>query len=211
MLFPSPVAHRERCSPGAECGRAAGRSSTSCTPTGSSTSRRLRWAILLDEGRYLGSMSTFYRLLRQASGTRERRSQAAHPATVNPELLAPEPNVAWSWDITQLRDPQTWLWFYFCEILDIYSRYVVGWMVASRESAPGADPADRCQARDLPRATDHPRRPWQPMRSIEVAGFTKIATSLVPVTSTRSILRRDEPWPSIAELPPRMRPFRITT
>jgi putative transposase len=114
-------------------------------------------------------MSTFYRLLRQASGTRERRSQAAHPATVNPELLAPEPNVAWSWDITQLRDPQTWLWFYLCEILDIYSRYVVGWMVASRESAPGADPADRCQARDLPRATDHPRRPWQPMRSKPVA------------------------------------------
>jgi putative transposase len=56
------------------------------------------WAILLDEGRYLGSTSTFYRLLRQASGTRERRRQATHPATVKPELVAAEPNVVWSWD-----------------------------------------------------------------------------------------------------------------
>jgi putative transposase len=93
------------------------------------------WAILLDEGRYLGSLSTFYRLLRQASGTRERRQQATHPAKVKPELVATAPNAVWSWDITKLRGPQKWSWFYLYVIMDIFSRYVVGWMVASRESA----------------------------------------------------------------------------
>jgi putative transposase len=97
------------------------------------------WAILLDEGRYLGSPSTFYRLLRQASGTRERRKQATHPASVKPELVATEPNQVWSWDITKLRGPAKWSWFYLYVILDIYSRYVIGWMVASRESAPLAE------------------------------------------------------------------------
>jgi putative transposase len=97
------------------------------------------WAILLDEGRYLGSTSTFYRLLRQASGTRERRRQSTHPATVKPELVAAEPNVVWSWDITKLRGPAKWSWFYLYVILDIYSRYVVGWMAASRESASLAE------------------------------------------------------------------------
>jgi putative transposase len=97
------------------------------------------WAILLDEGRYLGSLSTFYRLLREASGTRERRRQATHPASVKPELIAAEPNSVWSWDITKLRGPQKWSWFYLYVILDIYSRYVVGWMVASRESGPLAE------------------------------------------------------------------------
>ena len=97
------------------------------------------WATLLDEGRYLGSTSTFYRLLRQASGTRERRRQATHPATVKPELAATAPNQVWSWDITKLRGPQTWSWFYLYVIIDIYSRYVVGWMVAHRESAELAE------------------------------------------------------------------------
>ena len=96
-------------------------------------------AILLDEGRYLGSLSTFYRLLREASGTRERRRQATHPASVKPELVATEPNAVWSWDITKLRGPQKWSWFYLYVILDIYSRYVVGWMIASRESAALAE------------------------------------------------------------------------
>jgi putative transposase len=63
------------------------------------------WAILLDEGRYLGSVSTFYRLLRQASGTRERRRQAAHPASVKPELVATAPNQVWSWDIERHEAP----------------------------------------------------------------------------------------------------------
>ena len=66
------------------------------------------WATLLDDGVYLGSISTFYRLLRQAGETRERRRQATHPATVKPELVAYQPNSVWSWDITKLRGPAKW-------------------------------------------------------------------------------------------------------
>jgi putative transposase len=97
------------------------------------------WATLLDEGVYLGSESTFYRLLRQAGEVRERRRQATHPAKVKPELLASAPNEVWSWDITKLRGPAKWTYYYLYVILDIFSRYVVGWMVASRESAPLAE------------------------------------------------------------------------
>ena len=97
------------------------------------------WATLLDEGRYLGSISTFYRLLRQAGESRERRRQATHPATVKPELVAYQPNSVWSWDITKLRGPAKWSWYYLYVILDIFSRYVVGWMVATRESAALAE------------------------------------------------------------------------
>jgi putative transposase len=93
------------------------------------------WAMLLDEGVYLGSVSTFYRLLRAAGESRERRRQATHPASVKPELVAAAPNDVWSWDITKLRGPAKWTWYYLYVILDIYSRYVTGWMVASRESA----------------------------------------------------------------------------
>ena len=97
------------------------------------------WAILLDEGRYLGSVSTFYRLLRAAGESRERRRQATHPAKVKPELLATAANMVWSWDITKLHGPAKWTYYYLYVILDIYSRYVVGWMVASRESAALAE------------------------------------------------------------------------
>ena len=97
------------------------------------------WAILLDEGVYLGSQSTFYRLLRQAGEIRERRAQATHPAKVKPELVAIAPNAVWSWDITKLRGPAKWTYFHLYVILDIYSRYVVGWMVATRESAALAE------------------------------------------------------------------------
>jgi putative transposase len=97
------------------------------------------WATLLDEGVYLGSISTFYRLLRRAGESKQRRRQATHPATVKPELLATAPNQVWSWDITKLRGPVKWTYYYLYVILDIYSRYVTGWMVASRESAELAD------------------------------------------------------------------------
>jgi len=97
------------------------------------------WATLLDEGVYLGSQSTFYRLLRQAGEVRERRRQATHPAKVKPELVANGPNAVWSWDITKLRGPAKWTYYYLYVILDIFSRYVVGWMVASRESAALAE------------------------------------------------------------------------
>ena len=97
------------------------------------------WATLLDEGVYLGSQSTFYRLLRQVGEVRERRAQATHPAKVKPELVANGPNQVWSWDITKLLGPAKWTHYYLDVILDIYSRYVVGWMVASRESAALAE------------------------------------------------------------------------
>ena len=69
------------------------------------------WATLLDEGRYLSSISTFYRLLRKAGEVRERRRQATHPPTVKPELVATAPNVVWSWDITKLRGSAKWTWY----------------------------------------------------------------------------------------------------
>jgi putative transposase len=97
------------------------------------------WAILLDEGTYLGSQSTFYRLLRAASGTRERRRQAVHPAAVKPELLAAGPNQCWSWDITKLHGPAKRTYYHLYVIPGIYSRYAVGWMLATRESAALAE------------------------------------------------------------------------
>jgi putative transposase len=93
------------------------------------------YATLLDEGSYLCSTSTMYRLLRSQDETGDRRRHATHPARVKPELLASGPNQCWSWDITKLAGPAKWTWYYLYVILDIYSRYVVGWMVAAREAA----------------------------------------------------------------------------
>jgi hypothetical protein len=95
------------------------------------------YATLLDEATYLCSVPTMYRLLRargETNGGQGRRRHATHPAHVKPELVATQPNQVWSWDITKLRGPAKWTWHYLYVILDIYSRYVVGWMVASRES-----------------------------------------------------------------------------
>jgi len=92
-------------------------------------------ATLLDEGQYLCSTRTMYRLLEQDGSTRERRDQLTHPAYQKPELLATTPNQLWSWDITKLRGAAKWTYFYLYVILDVFSRYVVGWMVALREGA----------------------------------------------------------------------------
>ena len=92
-------------------------------------------ATLLDEGRYLCSTRTMYRVLEQGGGTRDRRDQLIHPGYQKPELLAAAPNRLWSWDITKLRGPAKWNYFYLYVILDVFSRYVVGWMVAPREAA----------------------------------------------------------------------------
>jgi putative transposase len=97
------------------------------------------YAILLDEGSYLCSTSTMYRLLRAQGETGDRRRHATHPARVKPELLASGPNQCWSWDITKLAGPAKWTWYYLYVLLDIYSRYVVGWMVAHREAAALAE------------------------------------------------------------------------
>lgn len=93
------------------------------------------WATLLDEGTYLCSPRTMYRILAEADEVRERRAQLRHPNYAKPQLLATRPNEVWSWDITKLLGPVTWSYFYLYVILDIFSRYVVGWMVAERESA----------------------------------------------------------------------------
>jgi putative transposase len=93
------------------------------------------YAALLDEGTYLCSERTMYRLLESSGEVRERRDQLRHPAYAKPELLASRPNEVWSWDITKLLGPVKWTYFYLYVLLDIYSRYVVGWMVAPRESA----------------------------------------------------------------------------
>jgi putative transposase len=94
---------------------------------------------LLDEGVYLASVSSMYRILRAHDEVRERRRQAVHPARVKPELVATKPNEIWSWDITKLHGPAKWSYFYLYVIIDIYSRYVVGWMIAGRESAALAE------------------------------------------------------------------------
>jgi putative transposase len=93
------------------------------------------WAQLLDEGQYLCSWRTMYRVLAVEHQVRERRHQLRHPAYTKPELLATAPNQLWSWDITKLRGPAVGTYFYLYVVLDVFSRYVVGWMVAQRESA----------------------------------------------------------------------------
>ena len=93
------------------------------------------YATLLDEGRYLCSVSTMYRILSERGQVRERRNQLRHPSYSKPELLATRPNEVWSWDITKLKGPAKWVYFSLYVILDIFSRYVVGWMVAHREAA----------------------------------------------------------------------------
>jgi putative transposase len=93
------------------------------------------YAKLLDRGIYLASTSTMYRILRAEGEVYERRRQATHPPAAKPELLATRPNAVWSWDITKLLGPAKWTWFYLYVIIDIYSRYVPGWMLARAERA----------------------------------------------------------------------------
>ncbi len=93
------------------------------------------YATLLDEGKYVCSIRTMYRILHEHAEVRERRRQLQHPRAQAPELLATGPNQLWSWDITKLKGPAKWTYFYLYVILDVFSRYVVGWMAAYRESA----------------------------------------------------------------------------
>jgi putative transposase len=108
---------------------------------------------LLDDGVYLASVSTMYRVLREHDEVRERRRQATHPARVKPELVASQPNRCWSWDITKLHGPAKWTYYYLYVILDIYSRYVVGWLTAEAESAVLAEKllADSITKHDIDR------------------------------------------------------------
>jgi transposase InsO family protein len=93
------------------------------------------FATLLDEGIYHCSVRTMYRLLAAGGEVRERRDQLRHPQYAKPELLARGPNQVWSWDITRLKGPAKWTYFYLYVLLDIFSRYVVGWMLAREETA----------------------------------------------------------------------------
>jgi putative transposase len=97
------------------------------------------YATLLDEGRYLCSYRSMYRILSENNEVCERRNQLRHPNYTKPELLATAPNQLWSWDITKLLGPSKWTYFYLYVILDVFSRYVVGWMIAERESAALAE------------------------------------------------------------------------
>src|ERR1700694_2231829 len=93
------------------------------------------YATLLDEGEYHCSIRSMYRLLKRRGESRERRDQLTHPPYQKPELLATAPNQLWSWDFTKLLGPAKWTYFFLYAILDVFSRYVTGWMVAYRESA----------------------------------------------------------------------------
>jgi putative transposase len=93
------------------------------------------YAALLDEGTYVCHWRSMYRILHDFSEVRERRNQRQHPVYRKPELLAEGPNQVWSWDITRLRGPAKWLHFALYSVIDIFSRYIVGWMIAERESA----------------------------------------------------------------------------
>jgi len=149
------------------------------------------WAQLLDEGRYLCSVRTMYRILEENQAVRERRNQLRHPEYHRPELLATGPNQLWSWDITKLKGPRKWNYFYLYVILDVYSRKVVGWLLANRESSTLAVELIRqsCQREGIAREqlTVHADR-GSSMRSKPVAflladlGVTK--THSRPYTST---------------------------
>jgi putative transposase len=109
------------------------------------------YARLLDDGIYLASVSTFYRLLRKAGGTRSRRDELVHPAYTRPELLATKPCEVWSWDITKIKGPAKSAHFHLYVILDIFSRCVVGWMIAGWEAAELAKAliADACDKHSI--------------------------------------------------------------
>jgi len=105
------------------------------TPANADLSVGQVWVRELDEGRYWGSLSTVYRIAAAAGQTRERRRLATHPATVKPELAADGPSQVWSWDITKLRGPTRGVWFHLYVLIDIYSRYNPGWVVAAAEDS----------------------------------------------------------------------------
>jgi len=125
------------------------------TPEYVDASPRTVFAQLLDAGRYLCSVSSFYRILRADGAAQERRNQRTHPAYAKPELLATGVRQVWSWDISKLKGPGKWEHFHLYVILDVFSRYVVGWMLAGRESAELAKAliATCCEREGIERGT----------------------------------------------------------
>lgn len=110
------------------------------------------YATLLDEETYLCSVSTLYRILAENGEIRERRDQLRHPNYAKPELLASAPNQVWSWDITKLLGPVKWTYYYLYVLLDIFSRYVVGWLIAERQTSYLAQEliSESCVKQDIP-------------------------------------------------------------
>jgi putative transposase len=152
-------------------------------------------ATLLDEGQYLCSPRTMYRVLDSAAEVKERRDQVRRPRYVKPELLATNRNRVWSWDISKLMGPAKWTYYYLYVILDIFSRYVVGWMVAPRESAALAEEliAETCIKQGIQRGqlTLHADR-GSSMRSKPVALL--LADLGVLKTHSRPHVSNDNPF-----------------
>ena len=117
------------------------------------------WARELDEGRFWCSQSSMYRIARDAGQSRERRAQATHPPRVRPELVARGPSEVWSWDITALKGPRKGEWYKLYVVLDIFSRYVTGWLVADAEDAVVARDFLAGGGRQPDRPAHDPRRP----------------------------------------------------
>jgi len=152
-------------------------------------------ATLLEEQTYLCSPRTMYRLLAHAGEVRERRDQVRHPAYVKPELVATKPNQIWSWDITKLKGPVAYLYFSLYVILDLFSRYVVGWMVAAHEGARLAERliAATCQKQGIAphQLTIHADR-GAPMRSTLVADL--FADLGIAASYSRPRVSNDNPF-----------------
>lgn len=153
------------------------------------------YATLLDEGTYQCSIRTMYRVLHEADEVRERRNQLQHPTYHKPELLATAPNQVWSWDITKLLGPTKWTYYYLYVMLDVYSRYVVGWLLASRESGELArrlmrESCDK-QAIEPAQLTIHSDR-GPAMRSQTVAQL--LATMGVVKSHSRPHVSNDNPF-----------------
>jgi putative transposase len=153
------------------------------------------YASLLDQGIYLCSMRTMYRILGAEHELRERRNQLRHPHYQKPELLATGPNQVWSWDITKLLGPAKWTYFYLYVILDIFSRYVVGWMVACQENAALAqrlirDTVDKQQVHPEQLIIHSDRGPA--MKSHKVAQL--LATLGVTKSHSRPHVSNDNPF-----------------
>ena len=153
------------------------------------------YATLLDEGTYLCSVRTMYRILDKHNEVKERRKQVSRPRYQKPELLATGPNQVWSWDITKLKGPAKWTYFYLYVIIDIFSRYVVGWMVAHREQAALAKRLieDTCTKQNIIKGqlTLHADR-GSSMKSKVVANL--LADLGVTKTHSRPYVSNDNPY-----------------
>jgi len=153
------------------------------------------YATLLDGGKYLCSWSTMYRILNEHQEVRERRDQLRHPNYTKPELLATVPNQLWSWDITKLKGPAKWTYYYLYTILDVFSRYVPGWLIAECESATLAKQliAESCtkQGIEPDQLTLHADR-GSAMRSKTVAHL--LADLGVTKTHSRPYVSNDNPY-----------------